>query len=205
MSDTPNGRICWYELLSSDPDASQAFYSALVGWTPQQETVEGRPYTLWMNGPHPIGGLLALPAAAFLDTAGLSRAVQRRAPLYDKSQDGHYNLISALHKSIRGSDPDAALYWLAKMVYGGEEPRIIFRRLMILAAEDIGLADPQALVVTEAAASAFEMIGLPAGQFHLAEATIYCALAEKSNSTLGYFDALATVKSSSLTVASASK
>lgn len=129
-----------------------------------------------------------------VDLSTAEESIQKKAVLYDRDGDYHYDHISAFIKSVRGSDPDAALYWLAKMVYGGEDPRYIFRRLLILASEDIGLADPQALVVTEAAASAFEMIGLPEGQFHLSQATLYCALAEKSNSTLAYFDALKTVE-----------
>ena len=129
-----------------------------------------------------------------IDLATAEESIQKKAVLYDRDGDYHYDSISAFIKSVRGSDPDAALYWLAKMMYGGEDPRFIFRRLLILAAEDIGLADPHALVVTEAAASAFEMIGLPEGQFHLSQATIYCALANKSNSTLGYFDALKSVQ-----------
>ena len=129
-----------------------------------------------------------------IDLATAEESIQKKAVLYDRDGDYHYDNISAFIKSVRGSDPDAALYWVAKMMYSGEDPRFIFRRLLILAAEDIGLADPHALVVTEAAASAFEMIGLPEGQFHLSQATIYCALANKSNSTLGYFDALKSVQ-----------
>ena len=114
--------------------------------------------------------------------------------LYDREGDYHFDTISAFIKSLRGSDPDAALYWLAKMVYAGEDPRFIFRRMLILAGEDVGLADPQALVVVQAAAEAFERVGLPEGQFHLATAALYLATCEKSNTTLGYFDALEAVK-----------
>src|SRR5690606_25985023 len=121
-------------------------------------------------------------------------SIQRRAVLYDKEGDAHFDTISAFIKSVRGSDPDAALYWLAKMVYAGEDPRFIMRRLLILASEDVGLADPQALVVTAAAAQAFDYVGLPEGRFHLAQATLYLATAPKSNSTLGFFDALAAVQ-----------
>jgi len=121
-------------------------------------------------------------------------SIQRRAVLYDKEGDAHFDTISAFIKSVRGSDPDAALYWLAKMVYAGEDPRFIMRRLLILASEDVGLADPQALVVTAAAAQAFDYVGLPEGRFHLAQATLYLATAPKSNSTLGFFDALAAVE-----------
>lgn len=107
--------------------------------------------------------------------------VQRRAPLYDKGRDGHYNLISALHKSVRGSDPDAALYWLCRMLEGGEDRLFIARRLVRMAVEDIGLADPQALQVTLAAKEAYDFLGSPEGELALAEATIYVATAPKSN------------------------
>ena len=122
-------------------------------------------------------------------------SIQQRAVLYDKEGDAHYDAISAFIKSVRGSDPDAALYWLARMVYAGEDPRFIFRRMFILAAEDIGLADPEALGVVSACARAFDYVGLPEGQFHLSEAVLYLATAPKSNSTLAYFDALEAVKS----------
>ncbi len=116
-------------------------------------------------------------------------SIQQRAVLYDKDGDAHYDTISAFIKSVRGSDPDAALYWLAKMLYAGEDPRFILRRLLILAAEDIGLADPQALVIASAAAQAFEMIGMPEGIYPITEATLYLATAPKSNSTSAYFKA----------------
>jgi len=116
-------------------------------------------------------------------------SIQRRAVLYDKDGDAHYDTISAFIKSVRGSDPDAALYWLAKMLYAGEDPRFILRRLIILAGEDIGLADPNGLVIANAAAQAFEYIGMPEGIFPLAEATLYLATAPKSNSALAYFKA----------------
>ncbi len=119
----------------------------------------------------------------------VQEAIQQRAVLYDKDGDAHYDTISAFIKSVRGSDPDAALYWLAKMVEAGEDPRFIMRRLLILAAEDIGLADPHALVVVSAAAQALEWVGLPEGVYHLAEATLYLATAPKSNSTKAYFAA----------------
>jgi putative ATPase len=115
------------------------------------------------------------------DTAGLSEVVQRRAPVYDKSQDGHYNLISALHKSVRGSDPDAALYYLARMFLAGETPLYIARRVVRMAVEDIGLADPQALVVANAAKDAYDFLGSPEGELAIAEAVIYMATAPKSN------------------------
>jgi putative ATPase len=116
-------------------------------------------------------------------------SIQRRAVLYDKDGDAHYDTISAFIKSVRGSDPDAALYWLAKMLYAGEHPRFILRRLIILAGEDIGLADPMGLVVANAAAQAFEYIGLPEGIYPIVEATLYLATAPKSNSATAYFKA----------------
>lgn len=128
--------------------------------------------------------------AIWITLAVAEDSIQRRAVLYDKNGDNHYDTISAFIKSVRGSDPDAALYWLAKMLTAGEDPRFILRRLIILAGEDIGLADPQALVVASAAAQAFEFIGLPEGVFPITEATLYLATAPKSNTTLSYFDAL---------------
>jgi putative ATPase len=107
--------------------------------------------------------------------------VQRRAPVYDKSQDGHYNLISALHKAVRGSDPDAALYYLARMLDAGEAPLYLGRRLVRMAVEDIGLADPQALVVANAAKDAYDYLGSPEGELALAQACVYLATAPKSN------------------------
>ncbi|MDA8411230.1 MAG: AAA family ATPase [Treponema sp.] len=126
--------------------------------------------------------------------AAAEESIQRRAILYDKDGDYHYDAASAFIKSIRGSDPDAALYWLARMIYAGEDPSFAWRRMVISAAEDIGLADPQALPVVTAAAAAFERVGMPEGQHHLAEAALYLATAPKSNSVLGYFDALAGVE-----------
>ena len=123
-----------------------------------------------------------------LDVA--QESIQRRAVLYDKDGDSHYDTVSAFIKSVRGSDPDAALYWLAKMIYAGEDPRFIVRRLLILAGEDIGLADPMGLVVANAAAQAFEFVGMPEGIYSIVEATIYLATAPKSNSTGAYFKAL---------------
>jgi putative ATPase len=117
-------------------------------------------------------------------------SIQKRALHYDKNMDEHYDTISAFIKSVRGSDPDAALYWLAKMLQAGEDPRFILRRLLILAGEDIGLADPQALQVAASAAYAFEYVGLPEGVFPIVEATLYLATAPKSNSALGYFEAV---------------
>jgi putative ATPase len=123
-----------------------------------------------------------------LDVA--QESIQRRAVLYDKDGDAHYDTISAFIKSVRGSDPDAALYWLAKMIYAGEDPRFILRRLIILAGEDIGLADPMGLVVVNAAVQAFDFIGLPEGVYPIVEATLYLATAPKSNSATSYFKAM---------------
>ena len=120
-------------------------------------------------------------AKAPLDREALVKLVQRRAPLYDKSQDGHYNLISALHKSVRGSDPDASLYWLARMLAGGEDPLYLARRLVRMAIEDIGLADPNALVQAIAAKDTYDFLGSPEGELALAQATLYLATAPKSN------------------------
>jgi len=116
-----------------------------------------------------------------LDPAGLARTVQRRAPIYDKAQEGHYNLISALHKSLRGSDVDAALYWLARMLAGGEDPLYIVRRLVRFASEDIGMAEPQALVQALAAWDTYERLGSPEGELTIAQAVAYLATAPKSN------------------------
>ncbi len=124
-----------------------------------------------------------------LDTNGLLEAVQRRAPLYDKAQEGHYNLISALHKSLRGSDVDAALYWLARMLAGGEDPLYVVRRLVRFASEDIGLADPQALPQSLAAWDAYERLGSPEGELAIAQAVIYLATAPKSNAAYRAFGA----------------
>ena len=119
-------------------------------------------------------------------------SIQQRAVLYDKQGDAHFDTISAFIKSLRGSDPDAALFWLARMVEAGENPRFIFRRMLIAAGEDVGLADPQAVVVVEACAAAFERIGLPEGLYPLAQAALYLANTEKSNSTIGIFEAIKT-------------
>ncbi len=118
-----------------------------------------------------------------LDREALVKLVQRRAPIYDKAQDGHYNLISALHKSVRGSDPDAALYWLARMLAGGEDPLYIARRLVRMAVEDIGLADPNALVQALAAKDTYDFLGSPEGELALAQVAIYLACAPKSNAS----------------------
>jgi putative ATPase len=117
------------------------------------------------------------------DKKALASIVQRRAPIYDKAQDGHYNLISALHKTVRGSDPDAALYYLARMFDAGEDPLFIARRVVRMAVEDIGLADPQALAVALAAKDAYDFLGSPEGELAIANAVIYAATAPKSNTT----------------------
>jgi putative ATPase len=129
----------------------------------------------------------AMRPGEVLDKAGLLKVVQRRAPIYDKKQDGHYNLISALHKTVRGSDPDAALYYLARMLDAGEDPLFLARRLIRMASEDIGLADPQALPLAIAARDAYEMLGSPEGELALAQLTVYLALAPKSNAVYTAF------------------
>ena len=123
------------------------------------------------------------------DAASLQAVLQRRAPVYDKTQDGHYNLISALHKSVRGSDPDAALYYLARMLDAGEDPLFIARRVVRMAVEDVGMADPQALVVANAAKDAYDFLGSPEGELAIAQAVLYVALAPKSNATYMAFKA----------------
>ena len=130
----------------------------------------------------------------FITKDAAEESIQRKAVLYDKEGDYHFDVISAFIKSLRGSDPDAALYWLAKMVHAGEDPRFIFRRMMISACEDVGLADPNAIVVVQSDAAAFNMIGMPEGRYHLAHAALYLATAPKSNSTMGFFDALKSVE-----------
>ena len=132
----------------------------------------------------------SVPAgSAALSREALTGLVQRRAPLYDKSRDGHYNLISALHKSVRGSDPDASLYWLARMLDGGEDRLFIARRLVRMAIEDIGLADPQALVQALAAKDVYDFLGTPEGELALAQATVYLATAPKSNAAYMAYNA----------------
>jgi putative ATPase len=123
------------------------------------------------------------------DAAGLAEVVQRRAPIYDKAQEGHYNLISALHKSVRGSDPDAALYYFARMLDAGEDPLFLARRLVRMASEDVGLADPQALVIANAAKDAYDFLGSPEGELAIAQAVVYLATAPKSNSLYKAFKA----------------
>jgi putative ATPase len=129
-----------------------------------------------------------------VDLDAARECMPRRDLIYDRQGEAHYDTVSAFIKSVRGSDVDAALYWLARMLTAGEDPRFIMRRLLILAAEDIGLADPNALAHTAAAARALEWVGLPEGQYHLAQATIYLCLAPKSNSTQAYFKAQAALE-----------
>ena len=134
----------------------------------------------------------AAPGAGAVDTAFVEQVAQRRMLLYDKNGEEHYNLISALHKSMRNSDPDAALYWLARMVEAGEDPLYIARRLVRFASEDVGIADPQALVVAVAAKEAVHFIGMPEGNIALAQAVVYLATAPKSNALyVGYRQAAA--------------
>ncbi len=121
-------------------------------------------------------------------------SIQERALNYDKKGDSHYDTISAFIKSVRGSDPDAALYWVSKMLLSGEDPHFILRRLIVLACEDIGMADPRALQVATSAAAAFDYIGMPEGYYPIAEAVLYCATAPKSNSALGIFSAMEKIK-----------
>jgi putative ATPase len=134
-----------------------------------------------------------------VDLAAAQECMPRRDLMYDRAGDAHYDTLSAFIKSVRGSDADAALYWLARMLAAGEDPRLIMRRLLILASEDIGLADPQALVQAAAASQALAWVGLPEGQYHLAQATIYLCLAPKSNSTQAYFRAKAALEAKGAT------
>lgn len=171
----------------------QALETLLV----RAEAVEGRPLPLTSDARDALKAmadgdgrfllnlaeeLLRLPTDAEpLDSAALVETVQRRAPVYDKGQDGHYNLISALHKSVRGSDPDAALYWLARMLTAGEDPLFLARRLVRMAIEDIGLADPQAVVQANAAKDVYDFLGSPEGELALGQLVVYLATAPKSN------------------------
>jgi len=129
-----------------------------------------------------------------IDLSTAEESIQQRAVLYDKDGDAHFDTISAFIKSLRGSDPDGALYWMAKMIYAGEDPKFIFRRMIIFAAEDVGMADPNALQVTMAASQAFDYVGMPEGRFHLSQACLYLSTATKSNSSFAFFDALKSVK-----------
>ena len=129
-----------------------------------------------------------------IDRQTAEESIQKKVVLYDRDGDYHYDVISAFIKSLRGRDPDAALYWLARMMSAGESPSFIFRRMLISACEDTGLADPHAISVVTSCAEAFDRVGLPEGQYHLAHAALYLATAPKSNSSLAYFDALAAVE-----------
>ena len=129
-----------------------------------------------------------------IDLAVAEESIQRRAVLYDKDGDVHFDVASAFIKSMRGSDPDAALYWMARMIYAGEDPKFLFRRMIIFASEDVGLADPKALEQVVAAARAYDYVGMPEGRFHLAQACLYLSTAPKSNSGFAFFDALKAVE-----------
>ena len=134
-------------------------------------------------------------AGAVRITLGVAEeSIQKRAVLYDKDGDAHYDTVSAFIKSLRGSDPDAALYWMARMIYAGEDPRFVFRRMLIFAGEDIGLADPNAMRQAVACQQAFEFVGMPEGRFMLAQCCLYLAMAPKSNSAFAFFSALAHVE-----------
>ncbi len=140
--------------------------------------------------------VLAIDPPKPLDVAGVAQLLQKRAPAYDKSREAHYNIISALHKSVRGSDPDAALYWLARMLDGGEDPLYIARRLVRMASEDIGLADPTALMIAGEAERTFRLLGSPEGELALAHATVHLATAPKSNAVYkGFKAAMAAARS----------
>ncbi len=139
--------------------------------------------------------ILALNLDAPLDAQGIAGVLQKRAPVYDKSQESHYNLISALHKSVRGSDPDAALYWLARMLDGGEDPLYIARRVIRMASEDIGLADPLALMLANEAMNTYRFLGSPEGELAIAQAVVHMATAPKSNALyVGYKAAMRAAK-----------
>ena len=141
------------------------------------------------NPPQPSYG-----STIFISREAAEESIQKKVVLYDRDGDYHYDIISAFIKSLRGRDPDAAMYWLARMVRAGEDPRFIFRRMLISACEDTGLADPYALGVVESCAAAFDRVGLPEGRYHLAHAALYLATAPKSNSSMAFFDALAAVE-----------
>jgi putative ATPase len=172
-----------------------------LGQIPVQIDAEALAHLVYVAGGDARNALNALELAVTTTPAnknGIVRvdlevaqeSIQRRALLYDRDGDAHYDTISAFIKSVRGGDPDAALYWMARMIYSGEDPRFIVRRMIILASEDIGLADPQALSIATAAAQALEWVGLPEAQYALAEAAIYLSTAPKSNSCGAYFKAL---------------
>jgi len=177
---------------------------ALDALLTRAEEVEGRPLPLADDGRDAVKAmadgdgrfllnlaeeLFLLPAEPKLDAAGVAATVQRRAPVYDKNKEEHYNLISALHKSLRGSDTDAALYWLARMMVGGEDPAYILRRLTRFASEDVGMADPQALPHALACWDAYDRLGSPEGDLNIAQCVIYLATAPKSNAAYKAFGA----------------
>ncbi|MEZ5866351.1 MAG: replication-associated recombination protein A [Geminicoccaceae bacterium] len=136
-----------------------------------------------------VESLADLPGEPALDVEAMGHVLSRRLPIYDKQQEAHYNLISALHKSVRGSDPDAALYWLCRMLEGGEDPRYIARRMIRMANEDIGLAQPEAVVQAVTAAEVYERLGSPEGELALAQVVVHLALAPKSNAIYRAFGA----------------
>jgi putative ATPase len=185
--------------------------AALESLLARAESIEGRPLPLDPDARRSLirmadgDGRAALTLAEEVwraarsgetfDAVQLQEVVQRRAPIYDKKQDGHYNLISALHKSVRGSDPDAALYYLCRMLDAGEDPLYIARRVVRMAVEDVGLADPQALAVCTAAKDAYDFLGSPEGELAIAQAVIYVATAPKSNAVyLAFERAMRTAK-----------
>ncbi|MDR6287781.1 putative ATPase [Inquilinus ginsengisoli] len=191
-----------FELNAALLSRSQVFvlnrldFAALEELLQRAEATEGRPLPLLPEARDAVKAmadgdgryllnlaeeLFALKPAAPLDAAGLAQTVQRRAPVYDKAQESHYNLISALHKSLRGSDVDAALYWFARMLAGGEDPLYVVRRLVRFAVEDIGMADPNALTQSLAAWDAYERLGSPEGELAIAQAVIFLGTAPKSN------------------------
>jgi putative ATPase len=197
-----------FELNAALLSRSQVFvlnrldFAALEELLQRAEAAEGRPLPLAPEARDAVKAmadgdgryllnlaeeLFALKPAAPLDAAGLAQTVQRRAPVYDKAQESHYNLISALHKSLRGSDVDAGLYWFARMLAGGEDPLYVVRRLVRFAVEDIGMADPAALTQSLAAWDAYERLGSPEGELAIAQAVIYLATAPKSNAAYTAF------------------
>jgi putative ATPase len=175
-----------HKKIELKPDARAHLIATAEG--DARRTLNGLEIAALTTSPSPDG-------IVHLDAAAIEECVQKKRVLYDKDEDQHYDTISAFIKSVRGSDPDSALYWLAKMLEAGEDPRFIARRLIILASEDIGLADPQGLVIAVAAFQAVDFIGLPEGKLTLAHATLYLALAPKSNSaTIGIGEASAAVQ-----------
>ena len=172
---TPEARSALLRMADGDGRAVLTLAEEIWRAAPQDSEISRRDFS------EKPGSTFSRPAPPPLDVSGLTEIVQRRAPIYDKAQEGHYNLISALHKCVRGSDPDAALYYLARMLDAGEAPLFIARRIVRMAIEDIGLADPQALVVANAAKDAYDFLGSPEGELALANALIYVATAPKSN------------------------